>query len=512
MLIKYLLDIEQKRQYLNNEFSKYKRRAKKLMDEGYYLNALKMLQYAASIAYDFPILASYVDDEMEEYIGMAGYEIIQSMPVIFDSNPKNIILYSTTAVDYGALTEQYLYGLKSLGFNVLLIVSSDNGTKSAARIKKYCEHNDVEVFFPDSVKFELWTKGVRDKIQLFKPSKIFIHSNPIDIRACIAFLEIDVDTYFINHSDHSFWLGKNFFKYFIEHRNFGIALTNERRQISKDRIFKVPFYHIVNEDETFKGLDINIEDKLVLISGGALYKYYLEPELPLFNHIKDLLLKYENIVFLLCGAGDEKPVKKFIKQNSLQDQFFYLGKRGDFSLLISKADILVESYPYRGGLVTLYAINENIPVLGVSDNETPAGSLNDWYGMKGYEQPKNFKEFINEAELLIESENYRNKVAKAQKADMWCEREFLRGLDDTLNLIRNNSVDEEFSLTLNDDRTLSFYLSINPIGFRLWFNKVLYLGNSDGYIKGILQLLKAPLYIRKLTTRSFGGLIRNYFK
>lgn len=505
------LNIHSQKQYLYKEYSANKNRAKSLIDEGHFLCALQILQYSASIAYDYPILTNYIDDELEEDIEIAGIGLIKNIPVSYTPNSKNILLYSTTAVDFGALTEQYLYGLKSLGFNVLLVVSSVLGTRSAIRIKNYCQENDVEIFFPDTSNQKLWLRSIRDKVEMFMPYKIFIHSNPVDLWACIAFLKINVDTYFINHSDHTFWIGKRFFKFFIEFRNFGISLSHERRRISKDRIFKIPFYQIVKEDEKFKGLDFDLNDKIVLLSGGALYKYYLDPELTLFNHVKKLLNKYENVLFLLCGAGDDKLVKEFIIKNSLQNQFFYLGKRSDFSSLVSKAQILVESYPFRGGLVALYAFNERIPVLGISDNNSPSGSLEDFYGISDYVSPQNFEEFMHEASLLIENADYRMELTSKQKADLWTEKEFLKGLEGVFHLKNRNSVDEYFPLSLDDNRILSLYLKINDSNFRLWYNKVFYVGNCDGYIKGAFQLLKFVSFLKYLTVRSFGGLLRNYF-
>lgn len=434
-------------------------KAQKKHNEKSYDHSISFYKFAGWLAWNYPILQKFSDDALEEHISKIGNLFT---PIEFIPIKEKIVFYSSQIIDSGALTEQYLDFFITNKIQVLFIIPGIINTVKGEAILNKIHSAPLITLYIASQKSDLEkVEEIRNKLRVFKAEKCFLHFVPNDIVGCLAFQNIsDIKTYYIVHNDHTFWLGKNYFDYFIEFRNFGISLAVERRGIPKDKILHIPFYPINNKKQ-FQGFPFEREGKIIGICAANLYKFYLDPELKYFQIIKELLFENPDFIFCLCGYGNEKPIKEFIQKNKLEERFYYLGGRSDFYNLVGECDILFESYPMKGGLTPLFATEQKVPIVGISTYDNASGSLEELLNITGYNQPCNFEEFKMEAIRLIKDKNYRTWLGNHLSQNHYNKEDF----EVSLQKILNNNVDDLIPTTilplkLNDDAYLQEYLNL----------------------------------------------------
>lgn len=450
---------------IRKEYYKFKNKAIAYSREGKIEKSLLYFKYVARIATVFPILSNFIDEEVENELRQLTSNICGNNNEKNTSigNKKSVILYCGQIIDRGALTEQYLHTLVEKGYQVLLIVPDKLNTLRGNETLQYISENSlVQLFIPESKTIKQKILEIRSAIAQFNPSKIFMHFLPYDVEGFCSVLGFNQPKFYIVHNDHTFWLGKTCSDYFIEFRNFGISMSVHRRKIPKEKILHIPFYPIIDTTIQFQGYPFDRKGKVVGISGANLYKYFMDPTLKYFHAIKDLLRAHENFVFCLCGRGDEKRISKFIDENKLHNKFYYLGERNDFSAVVANADILFESYPFKGGLTPLFATYHKKPIIGMVDDTSPLSSVEDFLSLDGYKQPDNFADFKIESNRLIISNDYRNRQAELFADNKNTKANFNKAmsllLDNDIKMLNSYEVKP---FIFNDSIFLNRYLSVH---------------------------------------------------
>lgn len=507
--------IRNKNQELLKEYSINKEKGYELLDKGSIEKAIFFLKYACYIAWKYPIVFEYCDTELEGRLDKISEELfandMNDDKSVSDNN--KVVLYSSEIVDFGALTEQYLHYLVDNKYEVLLVIPDKSKIKLGKNILQYVEDHKVSLHISDSAYPALENiKKLKKVIDDFSPSKSFLHFHPTDIEGYILFKAISHKKYFIVHSDHTFWIGMGCSDFIIEFRDFGVSLSTFRRKIDKSKILKINFYPIIKEGVEFKGFPVDLENKVIGVSGANLYKYYFDNELKFFKVIKELLEEHDDFIFFLCGGGDSTKVMNFIAENKLEDRFFYLGKRGDFSEVVKHGDILFESYPFKGGLVPLYAMREKIPVIGMANYAIPSGSLESFFSIKNYVQPINFIEFKEEAKKLITDKNYRKELGEIVAKNHFNKADFYDSVDKIFkNLEAELNPIEVYELKLSDLENLLNYVGLNNVKEVLEFQRLNTVGHTFGFVKKLIVYLKFTLIQKTYPPRPLVGLFLNIF-
>ena len=115
---------------------------------------------------------------------------------------------------------------------------------------------------------------IYDKILDFGASIILLHIAPYEVymtTACSC-LPNEMRKCYINYTDHSFILGSTFVDNSIEFRKWGALITETFRGINRDNQLLLPFYPIMDEKTKYYGLPDICRDKIVVLSGGGLWK------------------------------------------------------------------------------------------------------------------------------------------------------------------------------------------------------------------------------------------------
>lgn len=470
--------------FLISEYNLFKKRAIDSYNRGKISNSLNYLSFCSRIATGYPILKEFIDDEIEDLLGKIAVKIFKdsntrhgtkavdeqrvelSRPIkqsIGTPENQRVVFYNGQIIDSGALTEQYLNFFLENKYSVLFIIPDNNNTTHGQKTLDFInKHEKVKVFIPDSQDPVSKIKEISGAIDAFKPTHAFLHFLPADtIGFCSFILKTELKKYYIVHNDHSFWLGKACSDYFIEFRKFGHQISTIRRGINSHKLLIVPFYPIA-QDIPFQGFPFERKGKIIGFSAANLYKYYQDPNLTYFSAIRDLLVRHPNFIFCLAGYGSDRILMNFIKENKLEERFFYLGKRNDFYKLVGNVDILFESYPFKGGLTFLYAVLQNIAVTGIANMKNASQTTSEFFDCEiNYREPSNFEELKEDAHQLIISKEKRNERIELFQDIPNTKEEFQRRLSkimiDNFDDLRRTYYTE---LSYDDEYSLNEYLGL----------------------------------------------------
>lgn len=346
---------------IKDTYSKIKIRAFTSYENHDYEKTIFLIRQAASIAslYNW----KYVDDELETLLKEISLKIF-SEKIIFEKKKNRIVFYDFQALDNSCLTQQYLRALMSWNAEILYIPERNMEFKSIDILEELSNYSNVTILKIDnSSPLIEKLKYIQNKIIEFKPDKIFLQLAPNSVEAVVLFNSFpNIEKYYIDLNDHTFWLGTSCTDYVIEFRNRGYTVAKEKRGFKDNQIFLLPYYPIVKEN-IFLGLPSSIKsDNIILFSGGNYYKV-IGQDNTYFKIAKQILDENPTLVFLYAGMGIDTEISDFIVKNNFQDRFFLLGFRKDINELFENIDIYMNTYPFSGGLMCQYAALKGKPII-----------------------------------------------------------------------------------------------------------------------------------------------------
>jgi len=482
--------------FLKAEFDRAKAKAGIAVSTNRYNKALLWYKYACRVIWEFPILTDYFDDEIESSIVDLTDKFVEHCD-LSRVEKSGVVFYCGWLGDNMALIEQYLYYFIENNIPTLLVVQEKSEINRGAFILSQVEKApNIKLFIPDSSDLLQNVISIRNEIRNFAPAKAFLHFWPNDVVGLAVFSGVKgIPRYYINHADHLFWIGKKCADFFIEFRRLGIRISKERRKIDDEKILQIPFYPI-NNGKLFQGFPFEAQGKVIGISGGNLYKYCLDNELRYFKVIARLLKENEKFVFCLCGIGTVDRIRKIFIENNVSDRFFYLGERKDFYNLVSKCDLMFESYPLKGGLVRLFAIEQDVPIIGITASDNQSGTVQDALELENYKEPADFEEFYNRALQLVRSSEERRNLVNILSQNRFNKTEFDKALGFLFQGKYQALMPKSLlsALNLNDDEILDAYLKLpNATKFNLAFRKLLIVRGQISFLER-LELL--PLVLK----------------
>lgn len=354
--------------YVEKNYNNLKKIAQQELSKKNYRDSLNLISCLANIAYHLNF--RFYDDELENYLKTISCDLIND--IHFEPLSSRWVFYDYFGLDNRGLTQQYLNVLDDIGVEYLYILERHTTENNHNDIIEQVKKSDkAEIYINDSsLDFKIQIENIIKVINKYKPERALLHLAPWSCLGIILWNRLDfVERYFINLTDHAFWLGKSSFNYSLEFREYGMYFSNKFRDINKDKLLLSKFYPIISE-KGFLGFPQEVENKIKIFSGGTYYKVYGSNEL-YFNIVKKILLKYHNTVLLFAGSGNEKPFKEFIIKNNFKNRIFLLGHRSDINEVIKNSDIYLNTYPLGGGLITQYALLNSVPVISYADDDLP---------------------------------------------------------------------------------------------------------------------------------------------
>jgi len=503
---------------LNKDWKQLKALIKTCIDNGDKPEAFRLLKALAYIGYRYNFLPSFIDDEADDLVLQLTHKIVDTVRPV-PVTKERIVFYDYFLLENRGFTQQYIEQVIKNDYELLFITLADEADYSEenAIIKTLRGYSKATIYVvPYRESKARQVQLMLEQIVNYCPSKVFVHNIPYDILpVCVgqALKGTGVSTYFLNISDHAFFLGKNAFDYFIDFRIYGHQLNAVLRNIDPSRLLVIPTPPYLPEQTKakFDGFPVNTQGKVVGFSGGMTYKI-IDRSNTFLNLIKQILDDNPNFIFLFANVFGDTLLKKFIKKNKLEGRFVLIGNRRDINEVYKNIDIYFNTYPFSGGLMMQYAIGNNKPIVSLNDPELVYVRMD-----KLFDKPWHDKFIINDKEKyvrtareLINSAEYRQNYAKefAEGIDITgqFETRFAALLDDRF---KQETIDMR-TFEINTDAVAAFHINMDNLFFKEYKYLKAAFFNKQLKLKGITLPVFLLKVAGKLTGQKYGPTILRY--
>lgn len=402
------------------------------------------------------------DDEIEEIIDLISNQYIDINEDI-QKGDDNIVVFYDQIGSTICLGEQYLRGLVANGYKVIYIYENkyriDEGLLND--VKKLC---NAYYFFKSNNVYqgdEYLGNIIRKIIIRENPSKIICHSPAAGALGMSVMSSIHgARKYRIVPGDHHFYIGRNCFDYFIEFRPFGWSTAIFERKIAPHKIYNLSYYPIVDDFCPFVGLPKETDDKIIFAVGGANYKFQGSNAISII--VERILLLCNHAVFVYLGQPN-KDIIRLIRKHHWENRIFLLGYRRDFAAVIRNVDILVNSYPFSGGLICQTAAYYNKPILAFSEKaffeEISVEHLLGNFTNSGKITFDSIDDVCQEAQRLVQDVSYRKEKGLMDNSMLQTKETFNQQLYSILQG-ESNTLSEELVAYIDRTQRIKWYISI----------------------------------------------------
>lgn len=451
-----------------------KQLAQKSFVEGNYEASLQYIGKCTVVAQQINWI--YADDELEDLMENIGKKLIKDVPDDYHPVRNRVVFYDAFCKSF-VLALQYMEALVAAGKEIMYITTADDLARDKPRFSDIL--NELSAY--PSVKIVIVPPGKRteriaffyDSVVAFCPEQILLHmvADAVVLPALYV-LPSAIKRYIINLADQTFWLGKKAIDYCLEFRQFGVSVSQQRRGIKPEQQLLVPFYPI-DDRNPFEGFPEQCTpEKVVVFSGGDLYKV-LDEKRTYWRLVKKLLDGYPNVVFLFAtkiSNNVNREIDGFIKDNGFEGRFIYINYRKDINEVFKHCDIYMGTCPASGSLMSQLAAVNAKPILqyyypGTPDDETEqAICYNDKFSISFRDEDL----FMEEAHRLITDVEYRKMQGERLKKAMITPEQFKRLVADILSTNHTRVPLEPFDVdySLLDDRWLALekagYVDVMP--------------------------------------------------
>lgn len=393
---------------LNELYERLVHKAHKYWEKSLYDKCISCIEDAAYFQYCLNNI--YSDQRLDT--------LLQKISQVYFHNARpyigsdTVFFYDSFCLDNRGLTQHYLDALMNNGKYRIIYICEKRSAPRGRDIIEMLKNNRIDYYFLPDVSWKEKCDFLHGLINKYTPKAVLFHLTPFTAIPFIAFGPfLQIIKYQINLTDHAFWLGGNFFDYLYEFRTYGISVSIEKRGYNESQLILNPFYPW-QSGEPFQGFPVSIEGKVVIFSGGALYKIEGEND-KYFNLVKNILNTYPNVIFFYAGNGDETHIRSFIKANFFENRLILLGNRSDIDAVFRNCDIYMSTYPLGGGLMSQYAAINSKPILVYKSVDIEKLACTKQYIPYALNSTK---EFIEEVGLLVNDEEYRKKKGVLSKS------------------------------------------------------------------------------------------------
>ncbi|MBR1564502.1 MAG: hypothetical protein IJ650_04070 [Paludibacteraceae bacterium] len=481
-------------------YSLLKQKALELYSLGQYVSTWDVIDKAVFIIQEFNW--EYTDDDLESLLQQLACQWIPDIPQKNNPNDNRVVVIDDWCTSY-VLVLQYIEALVEAGKEILYITSNDIETSRHKNIISRLEtYPRLKYWVIPSNKQPIdgWCKIVHTTIYNFNPSKIIAHILP-----CSAFLPViarlpeGVKIYRSNLDDQVFWLGRTVVNYVMEFRAFGTAVSREKRKLRSEQQLYVPYYPI-KDGNPFEGFPELPQDSVIIFSGGDFYKT-LDPNYTYWNLVKRILQENSKAILLFATKNGLRTqqdfMERFVKENHLEKQFFFIGFRPDINEVFAHADIFMGTCPICGALTTQLAAFNRTPILqyylpGSYDDETEQ-ALN--FNNRDIQiSSQDIESFMAEAKRLINDKEYRK-----MKADL--------AYQSTIKPEQFNEVFME-AITTNIAPCPMKYVDYASVAHRWWWPEQM---GFDDHMSYLVALIKRYGLLNKMPALWFKYNYRRFF-
>lgn len=245
--------------------------------------------------------------------------------------------------------------------------------------------------------------------------RVVIHTHMWDIVPTVAFgVPGGPPVLFLNHADHTFWVGAAIADLLVNLRQSGLDLAESHRGIDRNFLFRIPLpapvetQHAVDARREIR-MQLNIpESAVVFLTVGAAFKYTAVGDLNFPAMVQKLLAELPDAYLIAIGpSGDAEGWAEAVA-NSPQ-RLLALGV-DSATRYHPAADIYLEGFPFDSHTALLEAAVSGLPAVRIPANGLPIFSGHH-FPLSVIRQPADVDEYLRQAVALGRSAELRESTA-----------------------------------------------------------------------------------------------------
>jgi hypothetical protein len=317
---------------------------------------------------------------------------------------------------------------------------------------------------------------------------VILHLFPYDIIPVLA-LAKDCDavkTLYINHSDHTFWVGASVAHSIVHLRKQSTHFLSSRRGLRPDQSMVLPIPLTLPsisvtsaQAKQALGYDPSV---ILLLTIASPFKFYAPGQIAFLDLVTPVISKLSQAVLIAVGPDSEGVWKSASIQAN--GRIVPLGTRYDNDLLYTAADIYLDSVPFSSTTSLLEAGIHGVPLLGYK--------LSNTLGLLGPGSPG----LDNTMELASDIESYQTMLTRLISDADYRQLKGQKVKSEILSLHTGDG----WNHAVND-----LYANVEQNNERGCL-----LGNVDNFQTSDLDMALIQLYAHSHDPSSIGRLIRNY--
>jgi hypothetical protein len=242
---------------------------------------------------------------------------------------------------------------------------------------------------------------------------VVLHVHPSDAIPTVAFgVAEGPPVIFLNHADHTFWLGASVADVVANLRPEGQKITLNRRGVKNSKILPIPILKnnpIADYSAVRKRLGIK-RDKIVLLTVGDEFKYAPFGAYNFVSFMEKLLMRNPNVVLFAVGPRQDKCWAEASARVGGRIRAMGRINWAELNAIYGCADIYVEGFPVGGMTAMLEAGVRGIPITGVRITDAPILNGSDDIAIEKFNlYVPSLEEFKKSLERMITQPSFRNQ-------------------------------------------------------------------------------------------------------
>lgn len=454
---------------------------------GNYCRSLEATSISARIAYHYAL--KFYDEDLENLIHNIAVNKLCAEERHNVQN-GNYIFYDYYALPNRGLTQQYVRALSKIAEKVLYIVPKREDNIDQRIKDEFSALKNVEMLFIGNDGNDIFSHAniILRHVREFAPEKSFLHLAPWDCLGNLIWTNYtDTSRYFVNITDHAFWLGVKCTDFCLEWRDYGASISTDYRMISHEQIVLIPYYPIM-DSENFHGFCGDETNNVKIFSGGHLFKIYDE-ENTFFKIVSEVLKDNEDAVFYYAGGGNTQQFIRFMTDAGVMDRCYLLGNRRDIIDVVSKMDVFFHTYPISGGLMAQIAAGCGKPVVAYTESWNTDCIIDCYFDTKKPMQQITFfdkKEAVCKLNSLVNDKILREEEGAKLKQALFTAETFDRDVSSAVLNGKDLSSFSHLDISLSQIQKMYEYLDnlsdhqlyrINKNNVLRRYKPWLYIGN-----------------------------------
>ena len=400
-------------------------RARQLADAGQY-EAAVIQGCAAAYHAQYRHAGLFTSFELENVLLAVGRAAVRgrSAPAARSpvACPKNVLHVSTKVSGFGGipgLIRRWIRQDTNRSHSLALTKQAPYDVPSALRDAVWGSQGRIHVL--NDARGGLVSRARQLRELAASADVVVLHVWEQDVVPLLAFadkMELPPVIY-VNHGDHSFWLGAGVSDVVANLRESGMRLSQERRRIEPQRNMLLPTImepveRRVSRAEAKRQLGLS-EDSTMLLSIARPPKFETMDGVSFAGAHLPFLTRHERAMLIVVGPGEREDWAAAAQQT--QGRIRSLAATTETALFYQAADIYVDSFPFGSNTSLLQAASYGVPVVTrhpYSDACDILGS--DMPGLDGnLIRVTNLDEYTAVLSRLAEDQDYRAALGAATR-------------------------------------------------------------------------------------------------